>query len=284
MSGILRRLQFDPVQQEATRAPINLKNTARSAFDSAMRGLQFNPVGSSTTQAGNTSAGSARPGALSGSLSSILGRQPLKPSVGPTIQNAQQRRSQQAQSDRLTGLAKSIQSKQKPTGDPVYNLTDPGTYEAGPDPDPYPTVLPSLSSEQLGVLAERRRLADQRLKQAKTEKERGTALLEASATRARESATRDSRRSIEDFMRDAGGKGLARSPMVAGRFQRRAGEDLRLSYGEIDTRLSTEIAALQDMVSQAELARSDELAGIKSDEVNMRADLERLFPAAGMYG
>jgi hypothetical protein len=145
-------------------------------------------------------------------------------------------------------------------------------------------VLPSLSAAQLGALAERRRLADQRLKQAKTEKERGEALLEASAIRARESATRDSRRSIEDFMRDAGGKGLARSPMVAGRFQRRAGEDLGLAYGEVDTRLSTEIAALQDMVSQAENARSEEIALIDQEQVNMQADLERLFPASGMYG
>jgi hypothetical protein len=85
-------------------------------------------------------------------------------------------------------------------------------------------------------------------------------------------------------MRDAGGKGLARSPMVAGRFQRRGGEDLRLAYGEIDTRLSTEIAALQDMVSQAELSRSEEIALIDQEKVNMQADLERMLPAAGMYG
>lgn len=222
--------------------------------------------------------------ALPGSLSTMLGKQPPKPSVGPTVQNAQTLRSQQAQAGRYQGQATKIQSGGKPTGaPPVYNNPDPGTFKAGPDPDPYPTVLPSLSAAQLGALSERRRLADQRLKQAKTEKERGEALLEASAIRARESATRDSRRSIEDFMRDAGGKGLARSPMVAGRYQRRAGEDLRLSYGEIDTRLSTEIAALQDMVSQAELSRSEEIALIDQEQVNMQADLERMFPAAGMY-
>lgn len=231
----------------------------------------------------------SRPSALTGSLSTILGKQPPKPSVGPTIQNANALRSQQAQSDRYQGQADKIQTTSQPTGKPtgkppVYGLPDPGTYKAGPDPDPYPTVLPSLSAAQLGALAERRRLADQRLKQAKTEKERGEALLEASAIRARESATRDSRRSIEDFMRDAGGKGLARSPMVAGRFQRRAGEDLGLAYGEVDTRLSTEIAALQDMVSQAENARSEEIALIDQEQVNMQADLERLFPASGMYG
>jgi hypothetical protein len=173
----------------------------------------------------------------------------------------------------------------KPTGKPpVYKNPDPGTFKAGPDPDPYPAVLPSLSARELGELAQRRQIADQRLKEAEADKERGTTLLEASAARARQSAERDSRRSIEDFMRQAAGRGVARSPMVAGRRQRRLGEDLRLEVGEIDTRLSTEIATLQDMVSKAENARSQEIAFIKQDEVNMRTDLERLFPASQMYG
>jgi hypothetical protein len=89
---------------------------------------------------------------------------------------------------------------------------------------------------------------------------------------------------MDDFMREVAGRGLARSPMIAGRGVRRTGEDLRLTYGEIDTKLSTEIAALQDLVSQAELARSEEIASISQDEANMRADLERLLPAANMYG
>lgn len=173
----------------------------------------------------------------------------------------------------------------KPTGKPpVYNNPDPGTFKAGPDPNPYPSVLPSLSATQLGELAQRRQIADQRLKEAQADKERGTTLLEASATRARQSAERDSRRSIEDFMRQAAGRGVARSPMVAGRQQRRSGEDLRLEVGEIDTRLSTEIATLQDMVSKAENARSQEIAFIEQDKVNLSADLKRLFPASEMYG
>ena len=159
------------------------------------------------------------------------------------------------------------------------NPGDPGQFE----PDPYPTVLPSLSAEQLGQLAERRRLADERLKQAEAEKERRKGLLEASSIRAREEADRVSKRSLQDFMREAGGKGLARSPMVAGRQVRREGEDLRLKYGEIDTRLSTEVAALQDMVSRAALERDTTIALIEQERVNMQADLDRLFPAAGMF-
>lgn len=167
-----------------------------------------------------------------------------------------------------------------PDGDEDGFTTDPSNT---PEPDPYPTVLPSLSAEQLGALSERRRLADKRYKQAETESAKRKELLEASANRARTSAERESKRSIEDFMREAAGKGVARSPMVAGREIRRTGEDLRLTYGEIDTKLSTEISALQDMVAQAELARSEEIAAISQEEVNMRADLKRMFPAAETY-
>lgn len=167
-----------------------------------------------------------------------------------------------------------------PGGNDVTITTDPSNPAK---PDPYPTVLPALSSAQLGALAERRRIVDQRLKQAETESQKRRELLEASATRSRTSAERKSKRSIEDFMREAAGAGLARSPMVAGRQVRRAGEDLRLTYGEIDTQLSTEIAALQDLVSQAELARSEEIASISQDEANMRSDVERLLPAAQTY-
>ena len=167
-----------------------------------------------------------------------------------------------------------------PGGAEEARSTDPATP---PQPDPYPTVLPSLSAEQLGQLAERRRLLDERLQQAEAESERRRLLVEASANRSRESAERESRRDITDFMRQAGGRGLARSPMVAGRRVRRAGEDLRLQYGEIDTQLSTEIAALQDLVSRAENERSTGLAQIEQERVNMQADLNRLFPAGSMY-
>lgn len=165
-----------------------------------------------------------------------------------------------------------------PGGDLNGKNTDLSTF--GLDPDPYPVVLPSLSAEQLGQLAERRRIADQRLKQAENEMGFRQPLLEAASERARQSADRTGRRALEDFMREAGGKGLARSPMVAGRQVRRSGEDLRLAYGEIDTRLSNEILTLQNMVSQASDERNSIIAGIEQQRVNMQTDLERLFPAA----
>jgi hypothetical protein len=159
--------------------------------------------------------------------------------------------------------------------------TDAG--KTGMNPDPYPTVLPSLSAEQLGALSERRRLADERLKRAETEAENRRGLLGTASDRARSEAERNSRRSVEDFMRTAAGRGVARSPLVAGRKLRREGEDLRLAYGEIDTRLSTDIMALQNLVARAAEERDSAIAGISQEQVNMQADLERLFPAAGMY-
>jgi hypothetical protein len=168
-------------------------------------------------------------------------------------------------------------------GGVVVTTTDPGGSVEQRRPDPYPTVLPSLSAKQLGQLSERRRIIDERLKQAEAESERRRTLIEASAQRSRQDAARTSRRTIEDFMRQAGGRGLARSPMVAGRRVRRGGEDLRLAYGEIDTQLSTELMALQDLVSRAENDRDLAMAGIEQERVNMQADLGRLFPAASMY-
>lgn len=169
--------------------------------------------------------------------------------------------------------------------DSVFGIT---TNPGGPldqfTPEPYPTVLPSLSAEQLGALSERRRLADERLKRAEAESEKRTELLQAGADRARADATRTSQRTIQDFMRGAAGRGLARSPMVAGRQARREGEDLRLAYGEIDTRLSTDIMALQDLVARASEERDAAIGAIEQERVNMQADLERLFPAARTYG
>lgn len=151
-------------------------------------------------------------------------------------------------------------------------------------PDPYPTVLPSLSAGQLGALAERRRLADERLAQARLSAERGEGIAQANALRARQSEERANKRSLESFMREAAGKSLARAPMVAGRQARVAKEDLGLKYGEISARLSSDMMALQDLVTDAIYRRDVELGLIEQERVNMQADLDRLFPAAYMYG
>jgi len=161
--------------------------------------------------------------------------------------------------------------------------TDPAAPPSYGPPPVYPQTLPSLSAAQLGALAERRRLADERVKSAEALKTRDEQLLQASSLRQRQDAERNSKRDIRSFMTEAAGRGTARSPMVAGRQLRTAGEDLRLKYGEIETRLSTEIMALQDMVARASEERNMELARIEQDKVNMQANLEAMFPAMYMY-
>lgn len=152
------------------------------------------------------------------------------------------------------------------------------------EPPPYPTSLPSLSAGQLGALAERRRIADEMVSRANLTKQRGEGFLEAGALRARQEADRGMKRSLQSFMRDAAGKGVARAPMIAGRQTRVANENLGLKYGEISGRLSSDMMALQDLVSDAMYQRDLELARIEQDRVDMQADLDRLFPAASMYG
>ena len=151
------------------------------------------------------------------------------------------------------------------------------------EPKTYPTALPSLSAGQLGALAERRRLVDERAKAAQAAAARGESIAETSALASRQAAERASKRSLDSFMREAAGKGLARQPMVAGRQVRVANEDLRLKYGEISGQLSSDLMALQDMVDEAMRQRDTELARIEQDRVNMQADLGRLFPAGSMY-
>jgi len=132
-------------------------------------------------------------------------------------------------------------------------------------------------------LAERRRLVDERAKAARAAAARGESIAEASALSSRQAAERGSKRSLDSFMREAAGKGLARQPMIAGRQVRVANEDLRLKYGEISGQLSSDFMALQDMVDEAMRQRDTELARIEQDRVNMQADLGRLFPAGSMY-
>ena len=267
-----------------------------SAWERALDNLRTNPQGilvpsnraTRTRPAGTTPLGVSR--GTSTFTSPGIGS-PSAAFLG-LMNEAEQRRQNALQGQRNAAAAAAagptpfqLESRMSQGSGPIYGLT---TNPGGPlgqfFPDPYPTVLPSLSADQLGALSERRRLADERLKRAETESEKRTDLLQAGAERSRVDAERTSRRTVQDFMRNAAGKGLARSPLVAGRQVRREGEDLRLRFGEIDTRLSTDIMALQDLVSRAAEERDQAIASVEQDKVNMQADLERLFPAARTYG
>jgi len=183
----------------------------------------------------------------------------------------------------------------RPSAKPVIPKPDPD-----PDPDPtpdntrtdlkvpevptYPKIAPSLTSAQLGALADRRRVADEAYQEALAGAARSESLSRLSAIRKRQAEDRKFKRNLEDQMREFGGEGTARAPMVAGRYARRAGEDLRLKYGEIDSELSTNLSALSQMVEELRLDRDQEIARVDQDEASMRSAIENLLNVSQYLG
>lgn len=162
-----------------------------------------------------------------------------------------------------------------PAGESTRSLGDPG---------PYPKTLPALSAAQLADFSNRRRRADKLFKEAIAKKGREEGRFTIEAARQKEKAKKSFKNTSEDIMQELGGKGLARAPRVAGRQQRRLGESLRDAFGEIDTELGTQLAALEEMVTEARLTRDEELSQIGIDELLAKSDLTSLFPAGEMYG
>jgi hypothetical protein len=158
--------------------------------------------------------------------------------------------------------------------------TSPTTY----NPTPYPRIAPALSSAQLGALGERRRVAEEAYQQTLAGIGRNEALYRTEAQRKRENQRTLSDRQVTESMRELGGRGTARSPMVSGRMVRAADQDLQMKWGEIDSNLGIELSALKSMVEQAESAKATELALIEQERANMRANLNALYPASSMYG
>lgn len=141
-----------------------------------------------------------------------------------------------------------------------------------------------LSAEQLGAINQQRILARQAYETALSGAARNEALLRLSAQRQKDTEDRLFGRRVDDEMGEMAGRGVARSPRFAGRFLRREAEDLQLKYGEIDTSLGAEIAALQDTLLRAENEMKLQLAALDAEEARGRTNVQVLFPAAQMYG
>lgn len=172
------------------------------------------------------------------------------------------------------------------TSNRITTTTDPvgeGTRSLG-DPGRYPKTLPALSAAQLADFSNRRRRADKMFKEAVAKKGREEGRFKVEAARQKEKAKKSFTNTSEDIMQELGGKGLARMPRAAGRQQRRLGESLRDAFGEIDTELGTQLAALEEMVTEIRTGRDEELAQIGVDELLAKSDLKQLFPAGDMYG
>ena len=172
-------------------------------------------------------------------------------------------------------------SGDKPSGKPGDELG-----EGSPD-DPVNDYLEegvALSAEMLGALAARRSAADQMLQQAMQREIDETKRLNLAAETARTQLTREFKNLTQDLMGMLGGRGLARSPLVAGRGLRRISEQREERFGAVSQTLSDEISALQEMVQAAENAHKAELARIAQDEAMAMTPVGGLLPAAGGFG
>ncbi len=152
------------------------------------------------------------------------------------------------------------------------------------DVSDYSQVAPALSSAQLGALGERRRVAQQEYEQTLANVARNDAIYKSDAERKRQNDQDLSTRYIQDSVRELAGKGVARSPMFAGRMIRAADQDLQMKWGETDSRLGIEMAALKSLVDNALSKKQTELASIEQDKASMRSNLDAIFAAASMYG
>lgn len=152
------------------------------------------------------------------------------------------------------------------------------------DTSDYARTAPSLSSAQLGALGERRRLAEEQYQQTLAKVARNEAIYTADAERRRGNEESLSTRFIQDSMRELAGKSTARAPMFAGRMMRAANQDLQMKWGEIDSNLGIEMAALKSLVDEARSKREMELTLIEQERASMRSNLGAIFSAASMYG
>jgi hypothetical protein len=168
-----------------------------------------------------------------------------------------------------------------PTPPPTPRDTSPSKVY---DVSDYSRVAPALNSAQLGALGERRRIAQQEYDQTLANVARNEALYQSDAERKRQNDQELSTRYIQDSVRDLAGKGVARSPMFAGRMIRAADQDLQMKWGETDSRLGIEMAALKSLVDNALSKKQTELALIEQDKASMRANLDAIFAASSMYG
>jgi hypothetical protein len=139
-------------------------------------------------------------------------------------------------------------------------------------PPPYPTTPRPLNAQELQALSDRRLAVDNAYKEAMAAQERGEGAAKAAALAQRQMVNTDFRRSSRDFMSEMAGRGLARSPMLAGRGMRRMQQDRERTYGQIDNETTTQISALQEMVNRARIERDMEMSRISQDEALMRSN------------
>lgn len=202
---------------------------------------------------------------------------------GPSVSAGSQQQAQTLLNQMNTPADPDPDPDPDPNPDPNPNPRDTSPTRVY-DTSDYARTAPALSSAQLGALGERRRLAEEQYQQTLAKVARNEAVYAADAERRRSNEESLSNRFVQDSMRDLAGRGTARAPMFAGRMMRAANQDLQMKWGEIDSNLGVEMAALKSLVDEALSKKETELAVVEQDKASMRSNLDAIFAAASMYG
>lgn len=150
-------------------------------------------------------------------------------------------------------------------------------------PPKYPTTPKPLTAEQLGALSDRRLAVDTGYKEALAAQERGEGALRAASLASRQMLDTSFKRTVDDFMSTLAGRGLARSPMFAGKGQRQLQQDRESQMGEISSNLTNQLDSLQEMVNRARVERDIEMSKISQDEALMRSNPWDYLMLASQY-
>lgn len=135
----------------------------------------------------------------------------------------------------------------------------------------YSTQPRPLTAETIQALGQKRLTADQAFQFAKEREESGTRRFQASFEAGKSMLNREMKSASDRLSRQLAGRGLARSPMVAGRGQVEIGKKFDEQIGQMKLTLANEIEALQQATEQARLERQMMLADIELQEALLRS-------------
>lgn len=150
-------------------------------------------------------------------------------------------------------------------------------------PPQYPTTPRPLNADELGALSARRSAVDTGFQEAMANQERGEGAARLSALASKQMLDTSFKRTVNDFMSTLAGRGLARSPMFAGKGQKQLQQDREQQMGEIQSGLTGQLDALSEMVNRARVERDMELARISQDEAQMRSNPFDYLMLASQY-
>lgn len=147
--------------------------------------------------------------------------------------------------------------------------TDP--TKGSSDKKSYSNKAKPLSAETILALGQKRLTADQAYQFAKERETSGISRFRASFEAGKAMLNREMKSASDKLARQLAGRGLARSPMVAGRGQVEIGKKFDDQIGQMQLTLNNEIEALKIATEEARLERERILADIELEEALLRS-------------